>query len=196
MICKQCGEHSDQAAPQCVEISASGVRFVEHSWEGGGRAMTERSPQGRSGSMRALLGSRGDRPAPTPTAPVPQIPGMGGNSVADFLKLSGVSRGVDPVRAPEPRTNPLYEISRPDENSGIRDQFLREDMPAVPGDFVREDMPPQAPVKVERTGPLTHAEIIRECAPICRNAGPGILMGKTTPGRMMRGAPIRVECKK
>jgi hypothetical protein len=195
MICKKCGERSDQAAPQCVEISASGVRFVEHAWEGGsGRAVTEQSPQGRSGSMRSLLGERRSRPQPAPQPAAPQIPGLRGG-MAEYLKLSGIT-GQDPVRAPEPRSNMRFEISSPNNDPRIRDNFLREDMPQVPGDFVREDQPPPPTAKVERTGPWSHAEILRECAPYCRNAGPGLLMGKTNPGRMVRGGPIRVEYKK
>jgi hypothetical protein len=55
-------------------------------------------------------------------------------------------------------------------------------MPAQPNAPLREEMP-KPPVQVEHTGPLTHAQILRECAPLCRNAGPG-QMGTATPGKV------------
>ncbi len=184
MICNKCGERSDQAAPQCVEISSSGVRFVEHEWRGG-NSLSEGTPRGRS--MRSLLDGVSSRSIPR-NPPASQIPG--GGSIAEYLKLSGIT-GQDPSRTPqqlqEVRPNPY------DQGPEIRNRFLREDMPPVPGEFVREDM--RRPIaKVENTGPLSHAQILRECAPICRLMGPGH-MGTTNPGRMVRGAPIRVEYK-
>lgn len=206
MICKKCGERQGQAAPQCVEVSSSGVRFVEHAWQGGsGRSLT--SGRSRGDSMRALTENR-PRARQQPQAPrAPQYPTIpGGPDMSEFFKLSGVSpRERTPYQQrPQPMTEqqpPRAPAHAPTHARGfnpnlpdylqpnIPQEFLREDMPAHPSAPLHGNASQPAPVQAEYTGPLTHAEILRECAPLCRHAGPG-LMGTDNPGRLVRGAPI------
>jgi len=195
MVCSKCGERQGDAAPQCVEVSSTGVRFVEHSWGGGsGRSLTSSSSRGDA--MRALTEAR---PRSQPRASQPpqiSIPGMGPD-MSEFFRLSGVSQPPQTssrmLREQQPPYAPTHAHA-PVHARNTVPGFLREDMPAPRNPFIREDLPapPETPFKVQRTGRLTHAEILRECAPICRRLGPGH-MGTANPGRLARTPPITVK---